>query len=413
MKLLLSIILLFAGYSTAFAQIQWENTYSTGFGMSVVQSPDSGFVFLAVNHIIKTNILGDSIWRSNLPPASTYDISNTSDNGFIIAGESNTQPNFGFVLIKTDSVGSVQWEKTYGDSLWESIGRAVIETFDGGFAALGTGYRLIGFVTPDRDLHLVRTDKNGDTLWSRAYGGRKIIGGPDSLEWGYDLKQTSDGGFILLGSTRMGIYLVKTDSSGNKLWDIFSFDISSPRGIQITPDAGFIICGFRSILKLDSMGGFQWSKIYKSMGQMNDIAITNNGSFGICGTYKDNSNFSRISILITDQNGDSITSYMLGAWPNGENRGHGISSTYDGGLIASGAWKDLTTPFQPNYLVKLGLLPQMGINDKLKPQGGVINIDYVDMWGGVYVKPPKGVYIEQKTYQNGYIERLKKMIWVE
>ena len=141
-----------------------------------------------------------------------YFVRQTSDGGFIIVGATGTPEDV--FLIKTDNSGSAIWTKTYGGGHFD-YGFCVQQTSDGGYIITGTTW---SFGSGSDDVYLIKTDSNGNEQWNSTFGG--IIS-----EYGYSVQQTSDGGYIIVGgSTTFGpgswdVYLVKTDSSGNKQWE--------------------------------------------------------------------------------------------------------------------------------------------------------------------------------------------------
>jgi hypothetical protein len=150
------------------------------------------------------------------------------------------------------------------------IVREVQQTTDRGFILAGS--ILNDFVT-GLDLYLVRTDENGDTLWTRTYGG---IG----YEWGYSMDQCFDGGFVITGllensSDPLDDYCIvtKTDSLGSHEWTkLYGYPAVYGSSIEQTVDSGYIICGYASpsepgggdvfLLKLDANGDSLWARIY-------------------------------------------------------------------------------------------------------------------------------------------------------
>jgi hypothetical protein len=135
-----------------------------------------------------------------------YSVVETSDGGYAIAGYTFSNYYVLCWLIKIDSSGSTQWNKTY--SLFNSISYSVIQTSDGGYAIAGyTG------IWPEYDFLLVKTDASGNMEWNKTYGG---VG----VDWAYSVIQTSDGGYTIAGYTNSSgaggydFWLVKTDENG-------------------------------------------------------------------------------------------------------------------------------------------------------------------------------------------------------
>ena len=159
----------------------------------------------------------------------TYDINNetgysvdqTQDGGFIITGFTNSglSPN-DVLLIKTDINGNELWTKTFGGTEGD-IGRFVQQTNDGGYIITGS---TDSSVTGGIVVYLIKTDGNGNEVWSQTYGGTY-----NSL--GYSVQQTSDGGYIITGEIYNGIdsdvYLIKTDDQGN-ITSTFEIPLPNP-----------------------------------------------------------------------------------------------------------------------------------------------------------------------------------------
>jgi hypothetical protein len=140
----------------------------------------------------------------------------TSDGGYAFGGET---ASYGagysdFWLVKTDSNGITQWNRTYGGENYDDA-FALIQTPDSGYAlAGGTDSYGAGGI----DSWLVKTDSNGITQWIRTYGGAE-------RDAAHALLQTTDGGYALAGWTESygagsaDCWLVKTDSNGRSQWN--------------------------------------------------------------------------------------------------------------------------------------------------------------------------------------------------
>ncbi|MCK4233085.1 hypothetical protein KAX75_01540, partial [candidate division WOR-3 bacterium] len=142
-------------------------------------------------------------------------VKQTSDRGYIFVGETRSF-NVGIWndvwLVKTDSLGDTIWTNTYGRSGTE-VGMSVQQTLDGGYIIIG---ETQSFGPGSRDVWLIKTDSNGDSLWARIYGGLEY-------DIGYSIQQTFDGGFIIGG---------KTASIGAGLTDAWLLKIEPDVGIQ-------------------------------------------------------------------------------------------------------------------------------------------------------------------------------------
>jgi hypothetical protein len=137
-------------------------------------------------------------------------IQKTTDNGYIIAGETENfgAGNFDIFLTRVDSNGTALWSKAYGSAGKEYV-HSLRQTFDGGYIMVGQKERT---TQGTWDVFMLRTNSNGDTLWTKTYGGTNV----NDLDIGYSVEQTNDGGFIVAGHTWSyglafgDIYLIKT-----------------------------------------------------------------------------------------------------------------------------------------------------------------------------------------------------------
>jgi hypothetical protein len=139
-------------------------------------------------------------------------------------------------------IPAIQWTKTYGGVRFD-IGISVSQTTDSGYVIAA---QAASFSPSDSaDFYIIRTNYIGDTIWTKVYGG-------DDQDWPRSIQQTSDGGFIVVGGTRSygagesDVYLVKTDANGDSIWTKTYGTISHEVGmaVQQTSDSGYIIAGW-------------------------------------------------------------------------------------------------------------------------------------------------------------------------
>ncbi|HLG36310.1 MAG TPA: T9SS type A sorting domain-containing protein, partial [Bacteroidia bacterium] len=139
-----------------------------------------------------------------------YSVLQTVDGGYLISG---TTQNFGagandVFLMKTDSLGSILWSRTYGGSS-NDYPHSLIVTADGGYAI--SGYSS-SFTNGNDDIYIIKTNAIGDTLWTRIYGSA-------NQESAKSIRQTSDGGYVVCGKSNSfsvyGAYVVKTNSNAS------------------------------------------------------------------------------------------------------------------------------------------------------------------------------------------------------
>jgi PKD repeat protein len=238
--------------------------------------------------LIRTDEDGNVIWEECFGGAAVdrgYSVQQTSDGGYIVVGETYSADlgggvgNAGFgdaYLIKVDSNGGLEWQKTFGGESLD-IGYSVQQTLDGGYVLAGQTYSA---GHGSSDVYVVKTDSLGDEVWAKRYGGKDV-------DVGYSVQQTEDG-YIVVGATYSegagdyDVYLVKTDSAGFRQWEQ-TFGGSEPDwgySVQQTSDNGYIIAGSTQsygsgskdlwLVKTDAGGIEQWNKAIGGTGS--DIA---------------------------------------------------------------------------------------------------------------------------------------------
>ena len=234
--------------------IVWTKTYGSFGDMAnfVQQTHDGGYIIVGESYsaagdenmcAIKTNANGDTLWTKTYG-GNSDDVGlfaqETTDHGYIMVGltKSFGEGNSDVYLIKTDSVGSALWSKTYG-GIGDDNGTSVEQTTDGGYIIGGYTW---SFGADSADIYLIKTDAIGDTLWTKTYGG-------SLADYCFQVQETNDGGYIVVGYTysfgagSSDVYLVKLNSYGDTLWSKTYGGSNDDRGasVQQTADGGYII----------------------------------------------------------------------------------------------------------------------------------------------------------------------------
>jgi len=242
------------------------------------------------------------------------------------------------------------WTRVYGPG--QESGICVQKTLDGGYVVLG---RTSSFGNGKGDAWLLKTDSNGDTLWSRTYGG-------EEMDEGKCVRQTSDEGYIITGVTSsfgvaefdMDLWMVKTDSVGDTLWTRIyrgeqtgDFKWDAGWCVEQTSDDGYIVIGdnrsfssighFLWLLKLDSMGDTLWTRLYSgsSEGAGYSIQQTSDGGYIATGQIKDTLG-SMLWLLKFDSLGDTLWTKYYGLGVN--DMGYSVRQTSDGDYVIAGQY---------------------------------------------------------------------------
>jgi hypothetical protein len=230
------------------------------------------------------------------------DIKETSDKGFIIAGSSSSfgNGNTSFYIIKTDSLGLHQWSKSIGSGN-NDIAYSVDIASDGGyfFSGISNWNQQTGY-----DGYLVKTDNLGNVLWSKNYGG-------NDWDFIYNSCLMPDGGLILCGETYSDskggtdAYLIRTNANGDTLWtkkigtsgnDAF-YSVEQKNNRIYVVGKTFNTLNNKSdasIYKLDFNGNLLKQDFYTSNitedNEYKDLYLTNAGDILVCGKRSANSN---------------------------------------------------------------------------------------------------------------------------
>jgi hypothetical protein len=226
-------------------------------------------------YVIKVDTKGDLIWtRTFGGPLKDSAIAATwAKDGYIIVGgtASKGAGETDVYAIKIDEDGDLVWESTFGGENYD-FAYSVVATRDGNYVT--AGYTSSFADKKASDMYLVKFNDKGKRLWDRTYGG-------DKWNAAYSVKETRDGGLIMAGYTdsfgagQSDFYVVKTDADGNCVWSRTyggkRQDIAT--SIINTKDGGYLIAGKTTsyiskgvgwdmmFVKIDSEGNSKWSRV--------------------------------------------------------------------------------------------------------------------------------------------------------
>ena len=362
-------------------EIEWAKTYGgpgpdqTSYGQ---QTSDGGYIIIGTSWsggaehgdiwVVKTDSNGNMEWNKTFGGVKAYVgnwIQQTSDGGYIILGSVASffiplPINVDIWLIKIDSEGNKEWDKTFGKKLrWEG-GECVQQTSDGGYIILGNiGFSYSGVL-------LIKTDNNGNKLWEKTFGGTKYSGG-------YSIQQTSDGGYIIVGEKSFQnykysyVWLIKTDSFGVLEYERTfgnKGDLNGGYSIQKTSDGGYIIGGCTTsgnindkydslLIKIDSNGMIEWENSFGGIGWDYCLSVqqTNDGGYILCGSTDSYGADNDIWVVKTDSAGNKLWHKILGG--DNYDKACSIQQTSDGGYIVVGETLSFGSGFTDFWLIKL------------------------------------------------------------
>jgi hypothetical protein len=233
-------------------EMQWSQTYNSGtykdywgenvpredHAMSLTQTRDGGYALVGsstlyrasttsvvlASWMVKTDAQGKQIWNQGYDSPNQnreYQIVQTTDNGYAIAGTQNGET----YLMKVDSTGHLQWSKSYQDQdEIESYNSAIglVQLNDGGYAVAATLASANSTFYPtyhSGDLGLIRYDSSGETTWVKTYNAfENATNGQQSSEIALSMIRTGDGGYAIVGSTvspnenHQDIFFAKTET---------------------------------------------------------------------------------------------------------------------------------------------------------------------------------------------------------
>lgn len=270
-------------------EVLWWRTYggsANDCAYSLVQTADGGYAIVGETHsfgpslhnywLVKTDPEGNTAWSRTFGEGDceAYDVIQTRDGGYAIAGTKGFGGGQDFWLVKTNSFGNMEWNRTYGwqDPCWEAA-YSLIQTPDDGYAlAGGTGPYDSGSDSPNSDFWLVKTDSNGIMQWNMTYGGA-------SQDMARCLARTADSGYVMVGHAwsfgagSADAWLVKTDYLGNMQWNRTYGGTGEDYASYVirTNDGGYAIAGHTNpsgagydfwLIKTNSLGNMQWSRTY-------------------------------------------------------------------------------------------------------------------------------------------------------
>ncbi len=291
-----------------------------------------------------------------------YYAEQTNDGGFILVGYVDISGDDDIWLIKTDSNGDTLWTKTYGTYYYD-YASCVHQTSDGGYIIFGD---TDSFYPSRWNGWLIKTDADGDTLWT------KVFTGPNYYFIRSGVELPSGNGYVFVGYTKAtaggaeDIWLVRTDMAGDTVWTR-TFG-GSEREIAFTvlraTDGDLVIGGDTEsfsegdfdawVIRVNTSGNLVWSKSYGSTERdiLYDMKQTDDGGFIIAGhteSFGHINNYTDAWLIKTDSNGDTLWTKTWGTEMH--DGAMSVVQTSDGGFVWTG-YKYISTFVQDLWVLK-------------------------------------------------------------
>jgi hypothetical protein len=271
--------------------------------------------------VAKLNASGSIIWQKCLGGTQhddAYTIQQTSDGGYIVSGVTNSNDgdvsgnhgNLDIWVVKLNSSGTITWQKCLGGSADEWIS-SIQQTSDGGYIVSGNTYSNDGDVSGNHginDCWVVKLNSSGAITWQKCLGGSAEDGGGS-------IQQTSDGGYIVCGSTASNNGDVSGNHGGEDFW----------------------------VIKLNATGSITWQKcLGGTAGEgASSIQQTSDGGYIVSGSTGSNDgdvsgNHGSVDIWVVKLNSSGSITWQKCLGGTGEEYGTEAKQTSDGGYIQSG-----------------------------------------------------------------------------
>ena len=348
---------------------------------------------------LRTNFEGSLDWVKSFGGSgieSANAIVKTSDGGFAVLGYTSsidgdvitkTEEENDYWLLKFDTEGNLQWNRTYGGSK-DDIGQSLAQTADGGYVLTGYSMSDDGDASKNQGFHdnwILKLDEKGDLEWERSYG----FSGHDHS---YDILQTADGGFFFTGflditsaradgNTEKGNGLTshgvgefwgtKIDQEGSVQWRGYFGGTNNDRAHAVVQaeDGGFVMTGFSEsddfdisstngsydfwMVKVDPFGNLEWEHSFGGSGieVSYDIAKTEDSGYVVVGnTFSNdghifqNKGASDIWLIKVDEEGNLLWERTFGG--SEFDLAQAVVQSKDGGFLITGNSKssDLDAP---------------------------------------------------------------------
>lgn len=299
--------------------VEWARTYnqSSAYADDVVHT-SHGIYFLmddasvGGSYVVKLNNQGDTIWtKSYNEEGWFFNIINTMDNQLVLVGTGSKDDigglgNSDVVFMKIKSSGEIIWSKTFGGEGIDK-GISIQETSDGGFIIGGS---TNSFSTDDSyDALIIKTDKDGVIEWSNTYGN-------DYAESCNSIIETVDKGYMFTGASNSfaddnQVYVVRLDHNGTELWSEVFFNDANGYEIIRTTDNNYLIgctnANDITLLKINDFGSMVWAKSYGGLNtdELASLMQAQDGGYLVIGKTNSYATRYELYLIKTDKEGNT------------------------------------------------------------------------------------------------------------
>jgi hypothetical protein len=467
-KLIISILILFCSFLSGKSQTTYfSNRYPVvnhwgGGSYNVIENANGYFSIttpisyttvrqnlVVIQTDIEGNVLSEKIYGDTIYSyfmGLQGSLQRVSTGGYVMFGTKYSNKNYA-LLYRFNDLGDTLWTKELGDnSSLEYVGHQVKETDDGGYICIGT-------ISGSNPIWIIKTDSLGNKEWERTYGS-------SNWDWPTSIAVCNDGGYIFTAASKAGgiglpkdnIRIMKVDTAGNVVFNHFFGGIEDDNSWSIiqTQDGGYLFGGNYTfedpgcsclksnpyVIKMDSLGDTLWTKKYGpamsnatvlNMHELDDESIILCGLTRkeqiIGGDYREQGLVFKIT-----KDGDSLfyNLYRLLS-SNSSHQLRDIKPASDGGFICAGyiVPRSPDTGTQDMWLLKLDsngcadttCALTVSINDNLEapfgnledsfnvypnPNQGNFTLDYFldDNWAQVHIIDLTGTIVYNKTLTN-------------
>ncbi len=296
---------------------------------SIIQTKDGGYVVAGFTWtiyarkqdiwIIKLYENGNIEWDKTFDEDENdiaYSLAQTEDGGYIVAGSTGLKlwGETNCWVIKLDAKGNMEWENNFGGTGWDGI-YSIIQTKDGSFITTGCVWSK---GAGRGDVRVAKLNKRGDLVWDKTFGGSEN-------DEAYSIIQTNDGGYAIAGFTVLedtgdrDIWVIKLDKEGNQIWNRTLGGTSEDWANSIIQDknGNYMVAGWTKsmgagktdvwIVKLDKRGDLVWDKTFG--GSENDeahsIIQTEDEGYAVVGwTKSKGAGNADVWVIKLDENGN-------------------------------------------------------------------------------------------------------------